>query len=176
MYNDNRKRKFLLVAVVGFVLLGTVIALLAAPDKSNDTSQEVQQNTVDTNNPGQTGVSYTGFDELSQYGLTAYQMEGIKYAIYQYAKQATSFAILPGSIKDAPYDRDNPTDFVQLNFNLRIDDKATYAVTVDKYVDLTNVRVYLRDSTGKLVFDSKPVDSTQLTTPVESDIYGGEGD
>lgn len=169
MYPDtpNTSRKKVIVIIVLAALAIILLIVVTAFGNSNESATETQQPAQVTgpeSESGQDAVEYTGFAELAQRGLTSYQMDGVRYALYQFNKNATTFAVTPSTIKQAPYDRDNPTDFVKLTFTIKVDN-TSYQATVDKYTDLSTVRLYLALPDGKAVFDSKPIDSTKLAAP-----------
>ncbi len=167
--NLSASRKLIIIVgvVVGLLILG-IVTVISLTGDSQEATQADQNSGSPESAQGQSEISYTGFAELSQRGLTTVQMEGIKYALFQYAKKASKFAINPATIQQAAYDSDNPTDTIQMTFDMTIDDKEAYKVKVDKYVDLTSVRVYLTSaSNNKLVYDSQPVDSRKIEVAPE---------
>jgi len=153
------KRKLFFI-VGGAVILLTLIVLLMAP--SGDSGSPTIAPADPESNQGQTGVQYDGFTELTTQGLTQDQSEGLKFALFNFNKDAKKFVTNPASVKQAPYDRDNPTDFILMTFTLTVDDKATYQASLEKYVDLSTIRLYLKDKSGQQVFDSQPVDRTRI--------------
>lgn len=150
------------IVLIFALLLGVVIVLLLS-DGGQTTESPVQSSeTTNTNNPpDQTAVTYEGFKELANRGMTSFQMQGVRYALFQFAPEANNFKINPASIKTTPYDRDRPQAIIPTTFDIAIDKKA-YLAKVDKYNDLTTIRVYLFDDQGKQVYDSKPLDSRKV--------------
>lgn len=170
--DPNVKRKVITFGSIftGLILLGiiTATASLRTLDETGNSQRDksgIDKSEQDTDPEGgqsQTGVTYSGFVDLSRRGLTSYQTNAVKFALYNHASNATSFTIDPGSIKQSVYNPDNPTDLLKIRFNLQVDDKS-YNATVDKYTDLVTVRVYLRNKKdNKLDYDSKPIDGTKL--------------
>jgi hypothetical protein len=157
----QRNRKIGIVFLVAVFLLGVVVILTALPGKDNPEENEPSPTNAQTNQ-GQTGVAYEGFVALSEYGFTSTQMAGIKYALYKYKPKATSFVIDKASIVDGAYDSDNPTPSVQMTFNLKIDNGSPFKVTLDKYTDLTTVRLRLANAGGTQVYDSGEINTEAL--------------
>lgn len=153
------KRKLFFI-VGGALILLTLIILLVMP--SGDEGGSPVAPADPDSNQGQTGVQYDGFTELTTQGLTQDQSEGLKFALFNFDKDAKKFAIDEASVRQAPYDRDNPTDFVLMTFNITVDDKTSYRASLEKYVDLSTIRLYLKDQGGQQVFDSQPVDRTRI--------------
>lgn len=160
MQQDNtQKRKMIAVIVIAAFLLSVVVILLSMPPKNEAASEQTNDAAPQAAEPA---VQYNGFTDLSKRGLTSYQMEGVKYALFNYASNASNFTIDASTIQQSPYDRDNPTPTVQINFAISID-KKSYTAKVDKYTDLVTVRVYLYEQgASQPVYDSQPIDSRQL--------------
>lgn len=171
MNTDNgRKHKLIGLSILGLLFVGAIVFLLSLPGSGDEvaTSGTADGTGTSTALKPQPAVQYSGFSDLAKRGVTSFQMEGIKYALYQHAKSASKFTIDPATIAQPAYDRDNPTSFVQLTFALTIDKKA-YTVRVDKYTDLVTVRVYLFESgSSQAIYDSQPIDSRKLKATDES--------
>ncbi len=167
--NPNRHR-IIGLTLLGLLFVGAIVFLLSKPGDDDSKESSTTVLTPTDSKQDSTAVTYNGFTDLSRRGLTSFQMNGIKYAFYQYAKDASTFTISPSSITQLEYNRDNPTPTVQLGFTIRIDDK-TYTAKVDKYTDLVTVRVYLYTTDDKLIYDSQPLDSRKLKAP--TDVVGG---
>lgn len=158
----NRK----LIALVLVLLFGAVtVFLIAGDDKPSDNTAQTfgpkAANDSTNINPDETPVAYEGFKELASRGLTSFQMQGVRYALFQFAPEADRFSVNITSIKTTPYDRNRPQAIVPVTFTITID-KTVYSAKVDKYNDLTTVRLHLFDGQGKQVFDSQPVDSRKV--------------
>jgi hypothetical protein len=179
MNRDPQKtRKIIGGIIIAVILVGSIIVLLALPGKNKQTPQSQDTTTNNSNGTatqGQGGVQYVGFVELSKYGFTSYQMEGIRYILYQYAKNANNFTINAGTIKQGDYDPNSTADYIPVTFTLKIDNKS-YTARVDKYLDLTSIRVYLfvGSSATPAVYDSQVIDTTKLQnqTPTSGESAG----
>jgi hypothetical protein len=157
----NRTKKWLIIGVLGFFLVATSILLTFLPNKNQQADE--QANAVNV------PVQYTGFKELSEYGITSIQMEGIKYSLFTFKPEAKKFAIDVATIKDGYYDRNNPSDFITMTFSISIDGSSPYRVSFDKYTDLTSIAIMIKDTSNRVVYNAGKFDSSVVYSAGQGD-------
>ncbi len=107
--------------------------------------------TLSDNNNGVStpqALTFTGFDELINNGLSSSQVSNIKTLFHSYKKDAQTVAITPSSVQ--PGARDG------VLFNISFDcsiDSTKYSASL-KYSGFEYVELNLKDKTGKTVFSN----------------------
>lgn len=102
-------------------------------------------------------LSFIGFDALTNYGITVAQLNDLEKAVYTFAPAAAAASIDQNSIKPVPHNPNSSSTYDSINFVLTIDSN-TYTARAD-YTALTTLRLYLYNSRGSLIFDSKDIKS-----------------
>ena len=157
MPNQNPSRRPVLIAAIVLVvviILGAVYLLLSHKPSA-------------VSGPGKTEATadtlYYGFDQLSSFGISNYQITNLKSAIKQYIKQSnqsiTAVTITSGSVTVAPHDRYSSSTRSTVQFSLTFG-QASYTARMD-YFNITGIHLYLYDSNTKLVYDSGDINSSQ---------------
>lgn len=100
--------------------------------------------------PSRNNIGFTGTDSLINYGITLSQVDAFKQAVFLYSKSAKLVSIDPSTIKRAPHDPTSSYDTIGFNVSI---DAHSYSASMN-YFSLTTIRLYLRDSSSSLVYDS----------------------
>jgi hypothetical protein len=100
---------------------------------------------------------YLGFDKLLDHGMAFDQLQNLKSAFYKY-DQANNLSIKEISIDVDHITTEHPDSQFFIFFKVMFNRKDVFKAKVD-YTDVSSVRLYLMDSTGKLIFDSQVVNS-----------------
>ncbi len=115
--------------------------------------------------PDQYGVPsnqplYLGFSELTNVGISKYQMEGLKSALYEYAKGVQGgikeFSITVATIKTTPSDPNADDPHNTATFDLTTNRTTTFAARLE-YSGVSTIRLYLFKD-GKQAYDSASID------------------
>jgi hypothetical protein len=103
---------------------------------------------------------YLGISKLLDYGVTIGQLNALKQSFFEYSKSAKAnineVSIDISSIKSLPANPNSVTPKQTLTFNVQFNRDKTYDVQLD-YFGINSIRLYLKDSAGKLIYDSKVV-------------------
>lgn len=102
-------------------------------------------------------ITYSGFDVLTNNGLSTYQLEDVKQAFFLYSnsiKQKVSrVTLVNDSLVLGPYDSNSPNPISSSTFSVKVDDTALGAKLV--YSGLSAAELYLYDQvSGGQLFDS----------------------
>jgi len=108
-------------------------------------------------------INFLGTDSFLEYGITADQLDDIKFAFKKYVASAklSTQTITVTNIVIAPHDPNSDTDTATFTAAL---DNLTLGGRFD-YSNLTAGRLYLTNSAGTQIFDSGTID-----------LYNGVGD
>ncbi|HEX4662178.1 MAG TPA: hypothetical protein VH144_01030 [Candidatus Saccharimonadales bacterium] len=157
---------------------GQTVYFGTAPDSKNnggaiygflpnqDTLAAAQLKTLQQNLQAAVGIQNFNNGALITNGLTADQVNGLRLAFYAYGQQThqhiTDIAVDDASIKDLQNDR--KVDPPRLGFTVKLNNKDTFAATVD-YPGFRDIRLYLQTvGTGQPVFDSQTITITSTDT------------
>jgi hypothetical protein len=161
----NRKTLIVLVfVVIGILVL--VVSLLATNSSNQKASTSptpsaaAGASTSDAVAKGPTMPQFAGFDELQSYGISANQIDAVKYAYFKYSKsinkKINNVELHSSTINVAPHDRYSESTTDTVTFSASLDD-TLYQAKVE-YSGLYEARLHLLDSTGKEFYDSGTVD------------------
>lgn len=123
-----------------------------------DQTQAILNNQPPT--PG-SNVSYSGLDDLLDYGITSAQEIDLEQAVAKFDPSVQSVSVNVSSISAVPHDPNSTSDSDSINFTVTIGDTkyTTYTASVS-YSDLTILELYLYNTkTGSLIYDSQPINS-----------------
>jgi hypothetical protein len=98
-------------------------------------------------------INFTGLDNLISRGVSLTQLDDLKQAVFQFKPSTANSAI--NNVKAVPHDPNSSTQFDTINFSIKLDSDS-YSARIE-YSNLTILRLYLYNSAGGLVFDSKNV-------------------
>lgn len=102
--------------------------------------------------PSANDIAFSGIDTLVNGGLTADQAEIIQRDFFNFAPKAKTVTIDKSSIVETPHNRNSASTFDTTTFTVKVGSQ-TYSAKIE-YSYLGDVRLYLYDNTGALVFDS----------------------
>jgi hypothetical protein len=109
--------------------------------------------------------AFYGVTKLLDYGITATQIDDLKYSVFQYIKtsheKVKQVSINVSSISPVPHDSESESTVDTINFNFVVDNKTTYKVRMD-YFDLDSIHLYISDDAGNQVYDSGAVTDQTL--------------
>jgi hypothetical protein len=162
---DQRK----LVAICGLLIAGSLIVLVIALGYNRQTQTKLAETTPSpepvvaerqSNHP-----DFENIDALIRYGITKYQLDGVKYAYGKYKastdgkiKTVTISSDTIASVASGRSDNQIRTVTYKGLFN----GEETYRAKLD-YWSLTALRLYLySDEDGKQIYDSGPIDTYEL--------------
>lgn len=157
----NNRILLIAAACAGLLLLGIFLAVASTrQEKAADTTP--QQTAADTTTSAST--NYSGFESLINISVTADQVDGLKYALYQYTQsnnqEPKEVAVITSTVVQAPYDPATDSKFT-VRFDVRLDQEV-YQATMD-YFDITAMRLYLRKPGSEaIIYDSRTIDIYQL--------------
>lgn len=103
----------------------------------------------------QRNITYTGLDDLLQYGITAAQLEALRTVFGEYLVSNDSPAgqITISDIRPVPHDRFSSSTTDTVNFNATIGNQTVRAKM--EYSNLTNIRLFLHNpSNNEQLYDS----------------------
>ena len=146
-----QKRKRILAGIFAVLVIIVMGVLFTLPGPNKNSNGTTDSNT--TASEEDKSVVYSGFGTLSDYGFTTIQMNGVKFMLHKFKPDARELSVEYGSIQQLPYDPDNPTPSIKITFPIRLDN-ITYNATVDKYMDLTTIKIVLKNSADTVAFDS----------------------
>jgi hypothetical protein len=165
-----------------YVLLGLIIAVVAllwliGASSRNDDTNTLQPNEYFDRRSGETVSDpggktpdtfgsaagqpiYLGLGKLLDYGVTIGQLNATKEAFFSYSKTSNAnieeVSIDVASIMSLPSDPSSTQPKQTLTFNVQFDRDKTFDVRLD-YFGVSSIRLYLKDTSGKLIFDSKTI-------------------
>jgi hypothetical protein len=125
---------------------------------SHQTVSNPAGKTPDTYGASKNQPVYLGFDKLLNYGIDLDQLNSVKLAFYNYSNS------LPSPLKEISIDVDHITSRTDLNknpsftidFTVKFDRANDYKVQAG-YNGLEDMRVYIKEISGKQVYDSGPL-------------------
>jgi hypothetical protein len=184
MEASQKNRILIVVIVASFVIIFIVGVFFALTNKSGDDaskSEYYDSNSKETiSNPkGKTPEKYggagsqpifLGLSALTKAGVSKYQLDATKQAYLTYTKltkeSEKEISISVDSVvhKESVTVGDKTREVIEFG---TIFDRAKKYKTRLEYFDLTAIQLYLYNSEGKLVYDSKPIDVSTQESPLD---------
>ncbi len=172
-----RGRQILIGAITLFIVLPIFYLLYSTTSNSDPRKQGTYydkgsgETVTNTNQTPETfgtdgsNITFLGVSDLLTVGVSKFQVEALKSALKDYGKtrspDAKEFSITTKTIEVA--DNNEEASYDTVTFEIKVDRKDTYIATM-RYFDLSSIQLTLKTKKGDLVYASKDIDGSTLTT------------